>query len=36
MDNETKALQHFEQFATDCLNNHLAELNNRYVNEAVD
>lgn len=36
MENKTKTTQDFEQFATDRLNNHLAELNTRYENEAVD
>lgn len=29
-------MQDFEQFATDRLNNHIAELNTRYENEAID
>ncbi|MEP7252281.1 MAG: hypothetical protein ABI683_07865 [Ginsengibacter sp.] len=36
MENKTKTLQDFEQFATDTLNNHVAELNTRYENEAID
>ncbi len=33
---KNKAMQDFEQFATDRLNNHLAELNTRYENETID
>ncbi|MEO6289550.1 MAG: hypothetical protein ABIO76_06500 [Ginsengibacter sp.] len=36
MENETKAMHEFEAFATERLNNHQAELNTRYDNEAID
>jgi hypothetical protein len=36
MENKTSIMQQFEQFATDRINNHKAELNTRYENEAID
>ena len=33
MENKNQAVQQFEQFAKERLNNHLAELNTRYENE---
>ncbi len=36
MENKTKVIQDFEKFATDSLNNHIAELNTRYENEKID
>ncbi len=36
MENNTEAIQQFEQFAKERLSNHLAELNTRYENEKID
>jgi hypothetical protein len=36
MENKTKAMHDFEQYATGRLNNHIAELNIRYENKAID
>lgn len=36
MENKTKAMQDFEQYATGRLNNHIAQLNTRYENQAID
>lgn len=36
MENVSEALEQFKVFAVDRLNNHIAELNTRYQNEAID
>lgn len=36
MEDKAKNIQHFEEFATRRLNNHIAELNTRYQNKKID
>lgn len=36
MESKTNEMQHFQQFATGRINNHIADLNTRYENQAND